>query len=92
MNAKSDTARRVPDNGPEIEEQDWDALESGALDPTSVSENGDIRYRDEGADPAEAEQDDDNPYQESDEALPDDKAEKALSRDPSMEGSTFDEV
>ncbi|NTE85774.1 hypothetical protein [Agrobacterium rubi] len=39
----------------------------------------------------EAETDDD-PYQESDDALPDDDEEKVLNRNPSMEGGKFDEV
>ncbi len=39
----------------------------------------------------EAETDDD-PYQESDEALPADEEEKVLDRNPSMEGGKFDEV
>lgn len=37
-------------------------------------------------------EDDDNPYQESDEALPDDLEEAVLGKDPSKEGSRFDEV
>lgn len=36
--------------------------------------------------------DDDNPYQESDEALPDDAEEAAISRHPSREGGRFDEI
>ena len=39
----------------------------------------------------EAETDDD-PYQESDDALPDDVEEKVLDRNPSREGGKFDEV
>lgn len=38
------------------------------------------------------EEDDDNPYQESDDALPDDLEEAVLSKDPSKEGSRFDEI
>ncbi|SMH40246.1 hypothetical protein [Mesorhizobium australicum] len=38
------------------------------------------------------EEDDDNPYQESDEALPDELEEAVLRKDPSKEGSRFDEV
>ncbi|MBS9722544.1 hypothetical protein JYU29_17755 [Tianweitania sp. BSSL-BM11] len=37
-------------------------------------------------------QDDDNPYQESDEALPDDQEERSIARDNSREGSRFDQV
>lgn len=38
------------------------------------------------------EEDNDNPYQESDEALPDELEEAVLRKDPSKEGSRFDEV
>jgi hypothetical protein len=36
-------------------------------------------------------EDDDNPYQHSDEALPDDEEERRLRRNPSREGGLFDE-
>ena len=39
----------------------------------------------------EAETEDD-PYQESDEALPDDAEEKVIERNPSREGGAFDDV
>lgn len=39
----------------------------------------------------EAETEDD-PYQESDEALPDDAEERVIDRNPSREGGAFDEV
>lgn len=38
------------------------------------------------------EEDDDNRYQDSDDALPDDLEEAVLDKDPSKEGSRFDEV
>lgn len=38
------------------------------------------------------EEDDDNPFQESDEALPDDLEERVLDKDPSRQGSRFDEI
>ncbi|KQR32478.1 MULTISPECIES: hypothetical protein [Agrobacterium] len=34
----------------------------------------------------------DDPYQESDEALPDDEEERVIDRNPSREGGAFDEV
>ena len=34
----------------------------------------------------------DNPYNKSDEALPDDEDESSISRNPSKEGGRFDEV
>ncbi|WP_254026972.1 hypothetical protein [Mesorhizobium ventifaucium] len=52
--------------------------------PGSVPGNGDIRY-DLEKEAELPEEDDDNPYQESDEALPDDEEERALSRNPSKQ-------
>ncbi len=77
--------------GPALEEQDWEAIESGALTPDSLPENGDLRY-DSARDGELPGEDDDNPYQNSDEALPEDRDEAALARDPSKEGGRFDEV
>lgn len=34
----------------------------------------------------------DDPYQESDDALPDDEEERVIDRNPSREGGAFDEV
>jgi len=87
---KQRATRQDETDAPGIEQQDWDALEGGRILPDSVATNGDP------GDDAEAqgalpEEDDDNPYQESDEALPDDEEERVLSRDPSKEGSRFDE-
>ncbi|CDX22520.1 conserved hypothetical protein [Mesorhizobium sp. ORS 3324] len=76
---------------PTIEQQDWDALEGGKIQPDSVAVDGDPQddVEPKGTLP---EEDDDNAYQESDEALPNDEEERALSRDPSKEGTRFDEV
>jgi hypothetical protein len=76
---------------PTIEQQDWESFEGNKVLPDSITtEEGapDLRETD-GSLP---EEDDDNPYQESDEALPDDEEERVLSRDPSKEGSRFDEI
>ncbi|ESY95244.1 hypothetical protein NKI12_05695 [Mesorhizobium australicum] len=70
--------------GPTVEQQDWDALAGARILPD------DVEVEDE-ADGELPEEDDDNPYQESDEALPDDVEEAVLSRDPSREGGRFDE-
>ncbi|TPK71089.1 hypothetical protein FJ930_15805 [Mesorhizobium sp. B2-4-15] len=77
-------------DSPTIEQQDWDAVKGGQILPDSVPENGDMRYgtEKEGDLP---EEDDDNPYQESDEALPDDEEEAAIARRPGLEGR-FDET
>ncbi|MBZ9797291.1 hypothetical protein [Mesorhizobium sp. ES1-4] len=72
-------------DGPAIEQQDWSALEGGEILPGSVAVEDD---EPEGDLP---EEDDDNAYQESDEALPDDLEEAVISRDPSREGGRFDE-
>jgi hypothetical protein len=86
-------AQALPDT-PTIEEQDWDAIETGQIVPESVPDNGDESFPDETIQKPgdQPEEDDDNPYQESDEALPDDAEEAALTRDQSKEGSRFDEV
>ena len=85
------TEDQVPDEGPALEEQDWEAIESGAIQPDSIPENGDLRYdvEREGEVPDE---DDDNPYQNSDEALPEDGVEAAIARDPAKEGGRSDPV
>jgi len=85
-----DRSRReeLPD-APGIAEQNWDALDSDALKPESVPDNGDIRYDEDEPTGELPEEDDDNPDQESDEALPDDREEKAIARDPSKEAGRF---
>ncbi|RWE30128.1 MAG: hypothetical protein EOS78_28615 [Mesorhizobium sp.] len=71
---------------PAMEQQDWDALAGAKILPDNEAvEDG---AEQEGDLP---EEDDDNPYQESDEALPDDVEEAVISRDPSREGGRFDE-
>ena len=82
-------ARQDETEAPIIEEQDWAALEGSSILPDSVAGNGDPQDEAEGELP---EEDDDNPFQQSDEALPDDEGERALSRDPSRQGSRFDEI
>ncbi|MGO4843880.1 hypothetical protein AB4144_67530, partial [Rhizobiaceae sp. 2RAB30] len=61
--------------GPAFEQQDWDALRSGRGRPNASDTEG-ARYSDKNAHGELAEEDDDNPYQKSDEALPDDEEEK----------------
>jgi hypothetical protein len=87
MNAED----KKPTDAPALAEQDWDAVESGELEPTSAPQNGDLRYPDRA--PGEhPEEDDDNAEQESDEALPNDSEEAALRRDDGKESGLFDEV
>lgn len=88
---ESQTDDEARPEGPALQEQDWEAIESGAIAPDSIPENGDLRYdveRSAGA----PEEDDDNPYQNSDEALPEDGDETVITRNPSKEGGRFDEV
>jgi hypothetical protein len=82
--------RTKEDTGaPTIEQQDWDAIKSGEIVPEGVRADGDISYPPSTIERSGdlPEEDDDNPYQESDEALPDDVEEAVLSRDPSKERS-----
>ncbi len=89
-------AREIPNratatHAPQLEEIDWDALGAGEMEPTDTPANGDIRFREEK--PGDLpDEDDDNEYQESDEALPDDAEERTIARNPSHEGGRFDEV
>ena len=88
---KKRSAQQGETEAPTIEQQDWDALEGNEVLPDSVAvESGAPDTGEtEGTLP---EEDDDNTYQNSDEALPEDDEERVLSRDPSKEGSRFDEV
>lgn len=65
---------------------DWDAFAAG--DTAAFSQMDGQKSQD----PAADDEEDDNPFQDSDEALPDDREERALDRDPSKEGSRFGEV
>jgi hypothetical protein len=88
---RKETAERI--EGPTIEQQDWDAIQSGQPVPEKIPANGDIPYGPSGEPTGELpEEDDDNPYQESDEALPDDIEEAAIKRNPSKEKPGFDET
>lgn len=80
----------VREEGPELEQTDWDALEGGTLTPDSIPENGDFRYDVETHESLEEE--DDDPYQNSDEALPDDQEEAAIDRSSDREAGRFNEV
>ncbi|SFQ17517.1 hypothetical protein SAMN03159463_05864 [Mesorhizobium sp. NFR06] len=87
---KQRTVQQDEAEAPAIEQQDWDSFEGNKVLPDSVvTENGPDLRETEGTLP---EEDDDNPDQESDEALPNDDEERVLSRDPSQEGSRFDEI
>lgn len=82
---------KVENDGPNLAQNDWEAIGSGDVRPRQAFENGDIRYGDE-PDGQLAGEDDDNAYQESDEALPDDAEEVAIGRNQSRDGGRFDET
>jgi len=62
---------------PQREQLDWEQVKNAEFVSEIVPADGDLRVGDEEA--AESpEEDDDNPYQESDEALPDDNEERVI--------------
>ena len=62
------------------------------LDVDALPAKGEIpQFIEQEIEEEEAESEDD-PYQESDEALPDDAEERVINRNPSREGGAFDEV
>ena len=81
-----DPKKSTPRNEDAMEEQlldlDIDALPAKGEIPPSIEHE---------IEEEEAESEDD-PYQESDEALPDDAEERVIDRNPSREGGAFDEV
>lgn len=78
----------APDGVPDVAEVDLDAVVSGDILPDSAPPDADLPEETGEA----LEEDDDNPYQHSDEALPDDVEEAVIRRNPSREGGLFDEV
>lgn len=74
-----------------VEEQGQEEVESGPVVPDRLLDVGELEFSsEESSKPLD--EDDDNALQQSDEALPNDDDEAALSRRPSREGSRFDEV
>lgn len=71
---------------PTREQQDWDAIKGAKILPDSAEEDGIEKDREL------PDEDDDNAYQDSDDALPDDAEEAAIKRDPARRGGPFDEV
>lgn len=79
--------RRKPvdtSEGPSFEKQDWDAIRGGKILPDGVPQDGDSRY-DTMKSGELPEEEDDNAYQESDEALPEDEEERMISHNPSKQ-------
>lgn len=82
--------QELRDEAPALEQQDWDAVETGTVLPDSLPE--DLAPGPDSAAAGDVSEDDDNPYQNSDEALPEDGEEAVIARDPSREGGRFDEI
>lgn len=70
-----------PDETPGFSKVDWDEIETGSGTGSRSGPSGEL--------PGE---EDDNPFQDSDEALPNETEERALRRNPSKEGGRFDEI
>ncbi|MEO3997262.1 hypothetical protein [Mesorhizobium sp. CAU 1732] len=89
----ADPKRRVEldEEAPSIEQVDWDDVDAGEPDGDVPPEIAELDGEEEQSGDL-PEEDDDNPYQNSDEALPDDLDERVISRDPSKEGGRFDEI
>ena len=81
-----ESTSRVP-----IETQDRDDIGAEEVEVQADDELAILGDRQvEPADTGLSEDDDDNPYQESDEALPDDEEEAEIARDPEREGHRFE--
>jgi len=81
-----ESTSRVP-----IETQDGDDIGAEEVEIQADDELAILGERQvEPADNGLSEDDDDNPYQESDEALPDDEEEAEIARDPEREGHRFE--
>lgn len=93
-NNKADRRRDAGTSGETpVKTQDWDRF-GGDEVKLDIGDDEILAHVEE-VEEEEAEEavdNDDNPYQESDQALPDDEEEAAISRHPSREGSRFDEI
>ncbi|WP_457302531.1 hypothetical protein [Phyllobacterium sp. P5_D12] len=82
---------REPASDMPIETPDLDDIGTGEAEMQADDELAILGERQvEPEDAGLSEEDDDNPYQESDEALPDDEEEAEISRDPEREGHRFE--
>jgi hypothetical protein len=89
------TGKALPVNLPDDDLLDDEALDTDLADADLFDDASDLVPLDElEADDDEdvTGQDDDNPYQESDEALPDDTEERSIARENSREGGRFGEI
>lgn len=80
----------VPDRNTGEEPQNVNDVDAPGMAPSSVPDDGDVSpaLEQDGAAPEQ----DDNAYQDSDEALPNDAEEQTIARDPWREDKRFGEV
>lgn len=94
MEKRKEEALIERDDMPRENRPDWEALRPADLDrgaPAETEEDSPVNGGIEKSGEMQGE-DDDNAFQESDEALPDDREERAIRRHPDREGSRFDEI
>lgn len=79
---KSDPENADDTDKRDIEQTDWDGVAGEEIDPVAVPGTDDLDFQAPADDLVGdlPEEDDDNPYQESDAALPEDSEEEAISR------------
>ena len=77
---------------PVLEQTDWDALAGDSFAADRKLDDTDLPYYVEVDSDASAPEEDDNAYQNSDEALPDDEDERVLARNPSKPRVRFNGV
>jgi hypothetical protein len=70
------------DDGPAMRQQDWDATEGTEIEHDRSKAKKDSRYSEAIRADHSPDEEDDNACRESDKALPDDKEEAAIRRDP----------
>ncbi|WP_320199241.1 hypothetical protein RMR16_002950 [Agrobacterium sp. rho-13.3] len=81
-----DPRKPVPENEDALDEDILD------VDVDDLSADGELSQSIEHELAEEEAESEDDPYQESDDALPDDEEERVIDRNPSREGGKFDEV
>jgi len=86
-------AKHVEPIAAQRSQQDWDAVKGVQFTPEDA-EGESVPFDQSGrvATDEHYAEGEDNPYMESDEALPDDEEEEAFRRNNSREGGRFDEV
>jgi len=96
MTGNDPRQKRARDESPETESSGVDMFDRDEIVEDDVIADDELAIlgerQIESADPGEiSEDDDDNAYQNSDEALPDDEEEVEIARDPEREGRRFND-